>query len=135
MIGRITLAGLVAVLAGIALIVTSVATGGTRVYLVVVIPVLAGASVGFLVGVALLIAGFVGIAFGGAMRMATAPPDEERPESAPEAARARSGGVVLIGPIPIFYGDARQIGDRYYWLALGAGIALFTAVIALVYFG
>ncbi len=135
MINRVTAAGIVAVLAGIALIVASVVTATTRVYLVVVIPVLVGASLGFLVGVALLILGFIGIALGGAVRPENGSPEPSDSGTAPEAGSARTGGLVLIGPIPIFFGDARQIGDWYYWVALGAGIVLFTAVLALVYFG
>lgn len=130
------LAALVVLLIGAGLVALSISTGAARIYLLLfVIPVISGGSLEFLLGVGLVFAGLVGLMLG--LSVPSTPETEEaalvvgprgeRP-SAPDTA---TGGVVLIGPIPIFFGAARPAGRRYYLLALVLAAGLFAAVLAL----
>lgn len=120
-------------LAGGALIAYSVASGSAALFLVVVIPVVTGGSAAFLVGVVLLFAGVLTLPL--AWSDGSAPPEEEGPTApgprAPSAPRTRSGGLVLIGPVPIFFGGMRPASRRSYWLAVLAGLVLTLVVLGL----
>jgi uncharacterized membrane protein len=127
--------GVALVLLGIGSISISLASGSSHLYLLLVIPVVTGSSAWFLGGTASLLIGLILFAVGyPADRSEGGGPDGGDEES-PDRDRAGSsgGGVVLIGPIPIFFGGARQFADRYYWLALGAGAATFAAVLVVLY--
>jgi uncharacterized membrane protein len=114
---------------GIALIAAAVATGAAQLDLVVIFPVfVGGASALFLGGVASLLLGIflLPLAFGGSFEL-------ESPRSDPSN-RSRppgSGGVVLIGPIPLFFGSWKHPNRSTWWAAVGVGAALIVAVLVL----
>lgn len=121
--------------AGVALVTHSVLTGATRVYLVVVVPVLSGASVEFGAGVLLLLAGFftlpLAFSYDGPedLPVTSAPPGQgpARPTS--------TGGVVLLGPVPVFFGAWKGASRSAYWAAGLLGAALLVVLVALLWFG
>lgn len=117
---------------GIALVAWAVASGEATLYLLVVVPVITGSSPALLGGVALVLAGFLTLPW--AFR-----PDAEDPPPAANGTRTRGaasspsiagGGVILIGPVPIFFGAGRPRGWWVYVLAaLGGALLLVTVVL------
>ena len=119
---------LAAIVVGAALIVDAVAEGRALVYLVVVIPVIAGSSDVFLLGVVLLAAGLFSLPWSLAGSLApVAPP---APEKVGSNAGTASGGVILIGPVPIFFGSWRNVRSRTRWILalVGAGLLALLVV-------
>ncbi|HXY47192.1 MAG TPA: DUF131 domain-containing protein [Thermoplasmata archaeon] len=113
---------LAAIVAGAALIVDAVAEGRALVSLVVFIPVVSGSSAEFLLGVVLLAGGLVSLpwSLAGPPTSVVPPP----PERIATDAGAASGGVVLIGPVPILFGSWRNLSARARWILalVGAGL-------------
>jgi uncharacterized membrane protein len=111
---------------GIAAVVAALLTGGARAGIVVVFPVIFGGSGLFLVGILLLVAGFLTlpVSLGG------------RGVAPNGTGNLTSGGLVLIGPVPIFWGSAGHASRRARLLAaLAGGVLLVVAVVlALVWF-
>ena len=118
--------------AGVALIVGSVAAGEAHVSLLVFVPVVSGSSVLFLVGVLLLILGFFSLPF------SLTGVDSEPPPSAPGTTAppsAGAGGFVLIGPVPIVFGSWKGISRRARWaLALLGSALLIVALVGFAFF-
>ena len=117
--------------AAVALIVHSVLDGGATVTLVIIVPVVSGSSPEFLVGVVLLIAGFVVLWFSFAYAEPETPPAP--PSGTGSSVPGGAGGVVLIGPVPIVFGSWRGISRRARWLlALVGALVLIVFVLAAV---
>jgi uncharacterized protein (TIGR00304 family) len=119
--------------AAIALIVLSVLEGGATVSLVIIFPVVSGSSPEFLLGVGLLMAGFVALLFAFAYDYAEPETPPSSPSGAASSVSGGTGGVVLIGPVPIVFGSWRGISRRSRWLlALVGAIVLIVVVLAAV---
>jgi uncharacterized membrane protein len=134
MANRAAVAALALACAGALAIGASVASGATHVYLLVIVPVLAGASALFLVGVLFAVMALVLFA----ISIGNWEESKAEPETAARGAPTEgssTGGFLLIGPVPIFFGAARSLDDRYYWIAVAAGVALFATFAAVFYFG
>jgi uncharacterized membrane protein len=112
------------IVAGVAAVVAAVATGGARAEIIVVVPVLFGSSVLFLAGVLLLVAGIFTIPF-------TLGASSVEPDRAPAGA---SGGLLLVGPIPIFWGSGTRVSRRTRIAAAVAG-ALLLVIAAVLFLG
>jgi uncharacterized protein (TIGR00304 family) len=125
--------GPVILVVGAALLGEAVATGGARLYLLFVIPVLTGTSPLFGVSVVFLVAGFFLLPFvflGGELTESS----EVRPApSASGKAGSGSGGMILIGPIPIFFGAWRQNPPIAYRWAVVLGVVLAVAAVLLLW--
>ena len=123
---------LAALAGGVGLIAWSVAIGRASVVLVIVFPVVSSSSLGFLLGVVLLVVGFLTLPFGLANEWEGGAPVPEVAESATSTPGSGVGGFVLVGPVPILFGSWKGISRRSrWWLAL-AGAVLFTAAIVAV---
>ena len=112
---------------GVALIVAAVATGAAQLDLVVIVPVIVGgASVVFLAGIVSVVAGIflLPLAFSGSWAEAAT-----TVEAMGFTEDAGSGGLVLIGPLPIFFGSWKNVGPRAYWIAAGVGLAFLVGLI------
>ncbi|MCI4321008.1 MAG: DUF131 domain-containing protein [Thermoplasmata archaeon] len=112
---------------GLVLIGAAVATGAARFAVVVVFPVFfGGASALFLGGVLSVFLGvfFLPLAFDPGRR-------ESEPLASPLADESTpgSGGFLLIGPVPIFFGAWKHPRRRTYWLAVAVGAVLLVAVL------
>jgi uncharacterized protein (TIGR00304 family) len=104
---------LIAFAGGVALLGYSVAVGESQVHLVLLFPVVTGGGAIGLAGMALVfLAMFLGF-FSFARPFGTPTPAEgpARPTGAatPPAPRAKFGGVVFVGPIPIVFGSSPKI--------------------------
>lgn len=123
---------LVLLAGGVVLMVDAVRRGAASAALVLIFPVLSGNSPEFLLGLFAFLLGIVTgmIAFAGARGAAARGPPDGGEEGASTA-----GGVLLIGPIPIFFGSARPASLRALlgWVALGA--ALTAAAVLIVVYG
>jgi uncharacterized membrane protein len=123
-------AGLLAV--GAVLVAFAVLTGGARLELVVVIPVVvASGSPWFLAGVLCLFGGILAIGAGSTLEL---PTDRGPIDAGPTTASAGgAGGVVLLGPIPIFFGAWKSPGRPWVLLAAAVGAAMLIAVLVVVW--
>jgi len=125
--------GLVLLVAGVALIAASVATGQGHVFLLLVIPVYTGTGVLGFLGIFAVFLGFflttLGSAWRGIPAPAAPPPGSVPPADAPPSAvpsPAKYGGVVMLGPIPIVFGSDMQVAK---WMMI-LGLILAALVIA-----
>lgn len=124
--------GLVA--AGVVLLAMAWAQGNVRVFLVLVVPVVVVEGPLGVLAVLAVVAGLVALfasAWAGAV--GPAPPEHgqgdagDRPGPTAEASRRRSGGVVLLGPLPIVWGSDERTVRRLAWLAVTLLVATVLA--------
>ena len=114
--------------AGAFLVVYAALEGGAEVAVVIVIPVIFGRSWEFGVGVLLLLAGFFSLplAFDPEVEPEPSAPGARLPDS------GRTGGLVLIGPVPIFFGSWRGVSTRTRVIAAIVGTAVLVTLFVLV---
>ena len=117
-------AGLVLVF-GLVLIADALRRGSAQASIVLIVPVLTGSSLEFLVGTLLTFVGLLAVFLTSSGLELTEDPDS------PIGAAPRSGGVVLIGPVPIFFGEWRQIGRHGFWRWAAAG-SIATSILILL---
>ena len=133
--GIVRALGPVALVVGVILLAEAVATGGARVSLVLIVPVITGTTLLFAVAAGLLVSGlfFFPLAFARDEQS-----EEETPVGSrlnPNAAPGGSGGLILLGPVPIFFGTWRRNPPISYRGALVVGLALVVVVVVLLLFG
>lgn len=114
--------------AGAVLVLGAVASGAATLTLVVIVPVVTGDSALFGAGVVCLVAGLLVLPF------TLRPEVVERAPSAPPDGMS-VGGLLLVGPFPIFFGSTRTPPRWVYRLAAAIGAALFVLVVLLVFAG
>ena len=133
-------AGLLLVLLGVALVAWSALQGNVRVGLFLVIPFVYGTGIlPFLGFVLLAVGGFLWLTAGfervhaapGWQPYAPDPPPADRWDDArPGERRAKHGGFVLLGPIPIAWGSGTRLMP--WLLVLGIGLFLLLFVLPLL---
>jgi uncharacterized protein (TIGR00304 family) len=100
-------------LAGAIVIADAILRGAAAVSLIVVVPVVSGTSAEFLLGVVLLLVGFLTLplAF---YSVELASLDDLRSDRVGhgQAPAAEVGGMVLVGPVPIFFGSWKEVPRR-----------------------
>jgi uncharacterized protein (TIGR00304 family) len=113
--------------AGVALVIDSVVSGRAAVSLLVIVPVVSGASGEFLLGVLLIVVGLILVPLGW-----SGTSDPAAPGAGSEGGASSSGGIILIGPIPILFGSWRSVSRRTrVWLALvGACLVILLGALA-----
>lgn len=134
--GLVRFAPLVFLGLGVALLVAAVMQGSATLSLVVIVPVLTGDSWLFFAGTLLLVIGIFG-------SLSLAFPDgveELDVRRGASGAPPRSGtrGVLLIGPLPVFFGDHGPTtrGGWWAWVAVGTVLTLaLTIGVAVVLYG
>ncbi len=117
-------------LAGALLVGDAVARGGATVSWVLVVPVVSGGSLEFLAGTLLLVIGLFAVPIAFALTSEEEPPPPTPLSPTPDQTRKATGasGVVLIGPLPIFFGGWVNVPARTRrWVAL-AGMAALVAL-------
>lgn len=141
----------VAILAGAGLLAWVASQGQLSVHLIVIVPVISGTGPAAALGMLLVLGGVLGWFWTGAALGPARSPGAERAgfeaDRPPEATRAppagetaeaeveqrtRSGGVILIGPIPIAWGSDRE---SLGWVLVAAIVLTLVAVAAFVYLG
>ena len=118
-------------LAGAFLVGDAVARGEATVSWVLVVPVVSGASLEFLAGTLLVVVGLfaVPLAFALTSEDELPPPTSPPPSAGPARRATGPSGVVLIGPLPIFFGGWADVPARTRrWAAL-AGVAAMVALL------
>lgn len=120
------LLSVVALISGAALVVLSVVAGRATVSLVVIVPVVSGSSGEFLLGVVLLIAGLFSLpwAFMDTATEASPPSASRGPPESSNGSGGGTGGLVLVGPVPIFFGSWRGVSRRTRWIVALVGAAV-----------
>ena len=121
-------------LAGAGLLADAVVRGGASVAWVVVFPVFFGGSALFFLGVVLLFFGFVTLPLAVGSWFEWEDPDATLPSHG-ATPPAEVGGLILIGPVPFFFGRWRGVSRRTRIAAAiagGAFVALFVVVLLVV---
>ena len=122
-----------ALVAGVVLVAYSVLVSAVSVSLVVFVPVLTGRSTAFLGGVALLVVGFLTLPLAFAFPAHPGTPSPASPAGSAQAdeevGSTGVGGLVLIGPVPIFFGSWSRVSRRARWAAVLLGVALLTGLL------
>ncbi|HYA58251.1 MAG TPA: DUF131 domain-containing protein [Thermoplasmata archaeon] len=121
---------------GVALLADAVARGAAHLTLVVIIPVFSGSSAEFLAGSLLLVLGIFtlpfSLAIGGSEEEPPLPATSEPPEEPSLGPTAAGGGVILVGPFPIFFGGWKGVPRRVRWAAALVGVGLTLVALAIV---
>jgi uncharacterized membrane protein len=119
--------------AGVILLIEAVRTGGARLFLFLIFPVLSGSSVVFGLAVVFLVIGLFLLPFvfvdGEPSEIPASGTVPAGPSSTHEEGGA--GGLVLIGPVPIFFGSWRRRPPISYRWAVLIGVVL--AVLAILW--
>jgi uncharacterized membrane protein len=118
---------------GVALLADALARGGASVALVVVIPVFFGTSTEFFLGVAFLFVGIATLPLAFGYTWETGLPSDDEEHVRPETPPAEVGGLLLIGPLPIFFGRWKGAGRRAWIAAAVAGTVLLVIAVALFF--
>jgi uncharacterized protein (TIGR00304 family) len=127
---RLRSLGVVAILlVGVALIVLSVLVGRASVSLLVIFPVISGSSLTFLLGVVLLIVGFLALPFVLSEAWESVPLAPSEPATRSPNAGSGVGGFVLVGPVPVVFGSWKGISRRARWALAASGAVLLVAVL------
>jgi uncharacterized protein (TIGR00304 family) len=113
------------------LVVHSVLQGNAHLYLLLVVPVVSGSSAEFFFGVLLVALGIFLLPWSLLGPIESEPPRSRPSRPADAAPSEGSGGVILVGPIPIFFGSWRSPSRARYLTAVGVGLALLLVVVAL----
>lgn len=117
---------LVFLVAAVLCFVAAIATGGARAGIFVIFPFVIGGSwltaLGALFGFGAIATSFLLVPWEPAF-------EEPAPGGVTEPAMPRSGGVVLVGPVPVFFGGWKRPPRWAYWSAVLAGVLLFTVVL------
>lgn len=121
---------LAAFVAGAALIADAVRRGEATLALVVVVPVVAGSSGEFLLGVVLVLVGFLSLPLLFLEARAPVAPLPAEPPRAEGGSAGVGGGFVLIGPVPIFFGGFRRLSRRVRLGIAVAAVLLFALSVA-----
>ncbi len=127
--------GPICLVTGLGLLGASLMTGGARLYLLFILPVVTGTSALFGLSVVLLVVGFLFLPFLFAGEEPSGPPSTPR---APATAGAvpgdpPSGGLIFVGPIPIFFGAWRRNPPIPYRWAVLVGVLLAALAVLLLW--
>lgn len=121
----------IALLLGFGLLVLAVMSGGAHVFLLLIVPVVTGASLTFYLGTVLVVLGFLSLPLLASGEAAPPAPRHGAPPRAEGGWSDGAGGIVLLGPFPIFFGSWKSVSTRTRWLAALAGAILLAVGIYL----
>jgi uncharacterized membrane protein len=127
--------GPVCLVAGGALLGEELATGSARLYLLVVVPVITGTTPLFLLALVFLVSGFLflPLLFAGEASAELPRTSTATSNPNPGPTRSNSGGLILVGPIPIFFGAWRRNPPISYRWALLVGVVLALVAVLLLW--
>jgi uncharacterized membrane protein len=131
----VRLVGPVCLVFGVLLLVDAVATGAAHLFLVVVVPVLTGTGPLFLLSLVLVVVGFLFLPLAFVGEGLPAAPVGPTGAATPEPVddRGASGGMILVGPVPIFFGAWRRNPPISYRWALLLGLVLAAVAVLLLW--
>ncbi|MGA7923226.1 MAG: DUF131 domain-containing protein [Thermoplasmata archaeon] len=121
---------------GAALVIAALLSGSGRLYLLLFVPLIAGSSPLFILGVVLLFLGFMFLptAFVRTPRWEEVGHIDPTPDSSSPSGNFTSGGLILVGPVPIFWGAWKHAPRWAYVISAIAG-ALAVAFLLLYFLG
>ncbi|MCI4352389.1 MAG: DUF131 domain-containing protein [Thermoplasmata archaeon] len=127
--------GPAALISGGILVGVALATGAARWSLVLIFPVITGTTALFASAVGLLLVGifFLPLAFAGDNGPESEPPTLLGSNPAP--IEGGTGGVIFVGPFPIFFGKWRTRPPIPYRWALALGVAFVVGTVVLLLWG
>ena len=111
---------------GSVLLVLAALQGGAQLAIVVFVPVIFGRSLEFVVGVLLVVAGLFTLPMAFESNEEVAP---SVPPGAGPSAREGAGGLIQIGPVPIFFGSWRDVSTRTRVIAAIVGAVILAVVV------
>jgi len=129
------LGALAGIVVGAGLVVDAVVHGRALISLVVFVPVISGSSGEFLVGVVLLVAGLfvLPLTLWEPSEIGPFLPGDADPAEPSRGSTMEGGGLVLVGPVPIFFGSWRNVSRRTRWVvALVGALVLGLLVLGFV---
>lgn len=131
----VRMVGPFALIVGGILLADALLAGAARLYLLLIIPVITGTTALFALAVVLLLVGvfFLPLTFAGVDGQQGEPSASPQPDTL--APQSGSGGVIFIGPVPIFFGRWRNHPPVPYRWALLLGVAFVVAVVVLLLWG
>lgn len=128
--GAVRVLPLAALVAGAVLLGDAVLRGGASLAVYVVVPVVAGNSAEFFLGVLLLFVGFVTLPFAVGSSFGASDEPSEAVHHGGEAPAGEIGGVILLGPLPLLFGSARRASPALRWsLAVIGGAVLVVLLV------
>jgi uncharacterized membrane protein len=115
---------------GLFLVADAVLRGTASVALVVIFPVVYGGAAEFLIGVVVLLVGFLSLplAFGGRTEISRADDGVDRGAHS-DAPTFETTGLLLIGPFPTFWGEWKNVARPVKWAVAAVGALLVVAAI------
>jgi uncharacterized membrane protein len=120
----------VLLVAGVVLIVDAVLRGTASVALIAIVPVVSGSSTEFLVGVVLLLVGFLSLPLAFlSLDPGPSPGAVVDPRARGETPTAEVGGLILVGPVPIFFGSWKDVSFRTKVAVAVVGAALLVVLV------
>jgi uncharacterized membrane protein len=114
---------------GVVLVALAVLSGGAQFAIVVIVPVLFGRSIEFAAGVLLLFGAVLSLPFALSGEFGPVEPRQGRSEG---PGSGGSGGLVLIGPVPIWFGSWSNVSARTRWAVALLGLAIVGLAVALL---
>lgn len=120
---------------GATLLAEALATGGARLYLLLIVPVVTGTTLAFGLAVLFLVVGFLLLPFTFVYEDLSEVPaiSPTSPSPPSPAGPADSGGLILIGPVPIFFGSWRRSPPISYRWAVLVGVLLAVVAVLLLW--
>lgn len=121
--------------AGVGLVIWDVLMGRATFYLVLIFPVVAGTSALLLIGAFLIVVGvfLLPLTLGG-FELEEEPPAPMGPSSSGSpSAGTSAGGLILLGPVPLFLGSWRSAPSWAYGLAAAVGSVLLVLFLLLLF--
>jgi uncharacterized protein (TIGR00304 family) len=135
---------------GLALIIFSIYSGGSRFYLFLVFPVVASNDIFGALGIIVLIIGFIALmvsisfsnvsmglgsladlvdddlkeSYDSSARQTGKSDDETDVKVVKKKAKVKTGGMILIGPFPIVWGSDKKVGKNMLYVALAITVIL-----------
>lgn len=127
--------GPVFLLIGAALLAESLSTGGARLYLLLVIPVVTGTTPLFGLSVVFLVLGllFLPFVFAGEESPENPTSPAQSPAASTTTETGSPGGLILIGPVPLFFGAWRRNPPISYRWAVVLGVVLALVAVLLLW--
>jgi uncharacterized membrane protein len=120
---------------GTGLVADAVVAGRASLVLVLIVPVVSGASAEFLLGVVVLLLGFLTLPLAFMVPLggpaSNTPPRVGRP-ALPDEISSGVSGLILLGPVPIFFGGWKSVPRWARVLAAAVGALVVVAVVVLL---
>ncbi len=125
---KLRMASLIMFVAGLVLFLIGIITGETRVYIVVIVPVIQTSGFLSIVGILLMFGAFFLWVTGHFVGTSS----DNDPGRAMSRGKVKTGGVIFIGPIPIVFSNDRSLTKVLVVLAIIMAIIFIAFYISIL---